>query len=68
MSTSGRKKDPIWNYYNEKTDGKWTKAECKQCSKQMQGLVDRMKKHLKICPKFLETTESGENQGIRLSI
>ena len=41
--SAGRKKDPIWVYYHEKIElgKKRSKAACKLCQKEMQGLVSR---------------------------
>lgn len=51
MSSSGRKKDLIWIYFlevkNDKRKG--SRAKCKKCSKEMEGQVFRMKKHLETC-------------------
>lgn len=56
MSTlhrSGRKKDPIWIHFIEKsnkTEGKLgNRAICKKCRHEMQGLVERMKVHWQKC-------------------
>ena len=48
---SGRKKDAVWVYFNEKKSdcGKFNKAVCKHCNKELMGLVARMKKHLETC-------------------
>lgn len=49
--SSGRKKDPIWYYFNEKFEvgKKGRRAICKTCGKEMQGLVARLKSHYSIC-------------------
>ncbi|XP_042908365.1 uncharacterized protein [Parasteatoda tepidariorum] len=49
--SAGRKKDPIWVYYNEKIElgKKGSKAICNLCQKEMQGLVSRMKMHHEVC-------------------
>ncbi|KAM7152724.1 uncharacterized protein RBU57_012746 [Macrochelys suwanniensis] len=49
---AGRKRDPVWDYFNEvplpvgKTG---MHAKCKQCNKEMQRLVARMKQHHAKC-------------------
>lgn len=52
MSHAGRKRDPIWNFYNEipHAPGKTgSRARCKDCGTEMQGLVARMKDHRQKC-------------------
>lgn len=58
---SGRKKDVVWAHFNEKKSacGKFNKAVCKNCKKELMGLVARMKKHLETC-----TTEMDRNRNI----
>lgn len=50
---SGRKKDLIWQFFKEKSgkaEGKpGCRATCKKCNLEMQGLVERMKKHWEKC-------------------
>jgi hypothetical protein len=48
---SGRKSDAIWNSFEKKVNVGMTgcKAVCKNCRKEMQGLVERMKKHVGEC-------------------
>ncbi|CAK9299166.1 unnamed protein product [Gordionus sp. m RMFG-2023] len=49
---SGRKKDPIWRYYDEIKhirDKTGTRAICKKCKHEMQGLVERLKNHKQKC-------------------
>lgn len=50
---SGRKKDLIWQFFKEKSgkaEGKpGCRATCKKCNMEMQGLVERMKKHWEKC-------------------
>lgn len=48
---SGRKKDAVWIYFDEKksASGKFNKAVCKRCNKELMGLVARMKQHLETC-------------------
>lgn len=46
MASTGRRKDPVWNYFIEiKSSGttKGTRAKCIKCDIEMAGLVDRMK-------------------------
>lgn len=53
---AGRKKDNIWNFFIKKMPSGTSKArtgcraQCKDCGFELQGLVDRMKKHQKKCP------------------
>lgn len=49
--SAGRKKDPIWFYFNEKFEvgKKGNRAICKKCGKEMQGLVARLKNHISTC-------------------
>lgn len=51
IKMSGRKKDKIWDYFIEKTEkGKTgSRAVCKNCKKEMQGLVQRLKGHHEKC-------------------
>ena len=48
---SGRKQDPIWLLYDKSVliGKKGSRAKCKCCGKEIQGLVDRMKKHTAEC-------------------
>lgn len=58
---SGRKKDAVWVYFDAKKSacGKFNKAVCKRCKKELMGLVARMKKHLETC-----VTEIDRNRNI----
>lgn len=49
--SAGRKKDPIWFYFHDKLEvgKKGSRAVCKKCGKEMQGLVARLKNHFSIC-------------------
>lgn len=52
MASTGRRKDPVWNYFIEiKSNGitKSTRAKCIKCNFEMSGLVERMKTHLSKC-------------------
>lgn len=51
MSNFGRRKDLVWLYFNEvKNDKrKGCRARCKNCNKEMEGQVARMKKHIETC-------------------
>lgn len=58
MSAAGRKKDPIWISFERISKGKGYRAKCKSCKKEIQGVLDRMKKHLEVCnlhPTYSET-------------
>ena len=51
MSSTGRKKDAIWLYFDVVKDNnkKSVTAKCKKCKVIMAGLVLRMKKHIQKC-------------------
>lgn len=51
---AGRRKDNIWNNYVEKVSkGKTgSRAICKICKKEMQGVVQRLKEHYSKCKKM----------------
>lgn len=57
---AGRRKDIIWNNFNEiKEIGKpGSKAECKKCGKQFQGIVKRMTKHKNVCDSNINDSSS----------
>lgn len=57
---SGRKRDNIWIFYNEKKSdsSKFLRAICKKCGSEMQGLVARMKKHIEKCGETGETIQN----------
>lgn len=59
---SGRKKDPIWNHYIEKSDKAKTgvRAVCKNCNKELQGLVQRLKNHHIICKNVVSVPAAGK--------
>lgn len=48
---AGRKKDAVWFYFDEKKSacGRFNKAACKSCNKELMGIVARMKRHLETC-------------------
>lgn len=62
---SGRKKDAVWVYYNEKksASGKFNKAVCKRCNKELMGLVARMKKHLETCATEMDRSNIDADDG-----
>ena len=47
----GRKQDCVWMYFDKcvNTGKAGSRAKCKSCSKEMQGLVARMKQHYNLC-------------------
>ncbi|CAH1156196.1 unnamed protein product [Phaedon cochleariae] len=51
MSSTGRKKDVIWSYFDVVKDNnkKSVTAKCKKCKVIMAGLVQHMKKHIQKC-------------------
>lgn len=63
-----RKRDPVWSDFDcikTKNTGFW--ARCKKCGKEMQGILDRLKKHTKICQPGVcsqDTTSSVPNAAI----
>lgn len=61
---SGRKRDVIWNEFTELkvADKQGSRAVCKRCNHELQGIVDRMKKHSKFCRKSNEniSAEKGD--------
>lgn len=63
MSSSGRRKDLVWLYFNEvKNDNrKGCRAKCKKCNKEMEGQVARMKKHVENCSNHHSDTDSLDN-------
>jgi Protein of unknown function (DUF 659)/hAT family C-terminal dimerisation region len=78
MSNAGRKQDPIWGCYIKlpNVTGKTgSRAKCKDCGAEMQGLVVRLKDHMQKCkggaddeqlPDFdngIATTATGQQQG-----
>ncbi|XP_047538459.1 uncharacterized protein LOC125072033 [Vanessa atalanta] len=53
-----REKDPVWSYFSctkTKNTGLW--ARCKKCNKEMQGIINRMKSHVKVCQPQVKITE-----------
>lgn len=50
---AGRKLDPLWNNFVKVANDNKTgyRAICKNCNKEMQGVIQRMKKHEDICSK-----------------
>lgn len=54
---SGRKRDPIWKYFEEcnKQNPTNKKAMCKACGKTLQAMVSRMQKHKSNCNNVPET-------------
>lgn len=51
LTPSGRKSDPIWQYFDKlpSKSGKGCRAKCKQCQLELQGLVARLKTHREKC-------------------
>ena len=66
---AGRKKDNIWNFFIKKMPSGTSKArtgcraQCKDCGFELQGLVDRMKKHQKKCPGPVPVSISEKDSG-----
>lgn len=54
---AGRKEDSVWQFYLKTTDSKKSgcRATCKNCKKEIQGIVQRLKAHREICKKQQET-------------
>lgn len=59
-----RDKNPIWKYFHckskENNSGKW--AVCKKCGFEMQGIPQRMTKHVQICNNNKETEEETQTE------
>ena len=78
MASCGRKRDPIWNYFEElpKVLGKTgVRAKCIYCHNESQGLVARLKKYYDKCPKkavdaatYATETEECLNQGMYITL
>lgn len=49
---AGRKKDPVWLHFDETKEGKWLRAKCKSCGKELSAIVARMKIHWDQCATF----------------
>ncbi|KAG7174794.1 putative BED zinc finger-containing protein 4, partial [Homarus americanus] len=60
IAASGRKKDPLWYYFDRIPKGKSFRAKCKNCNQEIQGIVSRMKKHMEICQKQTSTLSEGD--------
>ncbi|KAG7176839.1 putative BED zinc finger-containing protein 1 [Homarus americanus] len=59
IAASGRKKDPLWYYFDRIPKGKGFRTKCKKCNQEIQGIVSRMKKHMEICQKQTSTLSEG---------
>lgn len=75
IRNAGRKKDDIWNNFvqipNENKTG--TRAKCKLCGVELQGLVERLKTHSRNCTsnddvEFVETSDPGGDSGSMPSV
>ncbi|KAM4035029.1 uncharacterized protein ACNLHF_021730 isoform 1-T1 [Anomaloglossus baeobatrachus] len=65
-SSAGRKRDPVWEYFNEAPSpiGKaGMRAKCKRCNKEMQGLVARMRQHHEKCGDEYDQRNTSEQAG-----
>ncbi|XP_073436454.1 uncharacterized protein [Dendrobates tinctorius] len=63
---AGRKRDPVWEYFNEAPSpiGKaGMRAKCKRCNKEMQGLVARMRQHHEKCGDEDDQRNTSEQAG-----
>ncbi|XP_073529434.1 uncharacterized protein [Phyllobates terribilis] len=63
---AGRKRDPVWEYFNEAPSpiGKaGMRAKCKRCNKEMQGLVARMRQHHEKCGDDDDQRNTSEQAG-----
>lgn len=65
---AGRKKDAVWVNFEEKksASGKFNKAVCKCCKKELMGIVARMKKHLETCVREIDRNrniDAGDDDG-----
>lgn len=54
---AGRKEDNIWQFYVKTTDPNKSgcRATCRNCKKEIQGIVQRLKAHHDMCIKKQET-------------
>lgn len=59
---AGRKKDDIWQFFEEKSlkmEGKkGRRAICKKCNLEIQGIAERLKKHYAKCNVNIASTSS----------
>ncbi|XP_073499018.1 uncharacterized protein [Phyllobates terribilis] len=63
---AGRKRDPVWEYFNEAPSpiGKaGMRSKCKRCNKEMQGLVARMRQHHEKCGDEDDQRNTSEQAG-----
>lgn len=65
MASSGRKNDPVWNYFLKlsTTSGKGYRAKCKECSLELQGIVSRLKSHREKCQSQPQNQENIDEPG-----
>lgn len=61
---SGRKRDSVWNYFNEINKQSVTnkKASCKKCGKTLQAMVVRMKAHKTKCVDATDSRHSSDEE------
>lgn len=61
---SGRKKDPVWMNFNEikSEKRKGLRALCKICNVEIEGHVNRLKKHMEKCVKSNFDLEDSEGK------
>lgn len=64
---AGRKRDLVWNYFHKiETEKSGCRAKCKRCGQEVQGLVDRLKKHHLICEvQIIEVCESADSEQVQ---
>ena len=65
--SAGSKRDPIWFYFNEKIEvgKKGSRAVCKKCGKEIEGLVARLKNHFSICESTNEDVDDPQQSSER---
>ena len=67
-SGTGRKLDPVWQYFHviQKDSRKGRRAKCKKCGHEVEGQVARMKKHLFKCSSSFTNENDSECEGEEL--
>ena len=65
---AGRKEDSIWQFYIKTTSSNKSgcRATCKQCKKEIQGIVQRLKAHHDVCKRQQNKQGTTTNANIDL--
>ena len=58
MSPTGRKRDIIWENYTEISKNNRKQAKCRECGKEIEAQVKRMKLHSSRCQPIQELEEA----------